>query len=258
MPVAADLYYHVYAEDTSTSRSPIVLIHGAGGNHLYWPPEVRRLPGFTVYALDLPGHGESSGSGQQSIEAYTQSILAWMDAIELTPAVLVGHSMGGAIALTLALDAHDRVSALALIGSGARLRVHSDLLENSANETTFHTAIETVAQWSFSTQAPSRLVELATQRMSEVRPSVLNGDFIACDHFDETERIAGIKQPTLLIVGAEDRMTPPRFSIFLSETIPDARLETVPEAGHMVMLEKPQAVADHLLKFLHQIENKTG
>jgi len=62
MPIASDLYYHVYHEDNIL---PVVLIHGAGGNHLYWPSEIRRLPGFRVFALDLPAHGKSGGRAQQ-------------------------------------------------------------------------------------------------------------------------------------------------------------------------------------------------
>ena len=63
MPVAADLYYHIYEGSEEGRRPPVVLIHGAGGTHLHWPSEVRRLPGYRVLALDLPGHGKSGGAG---------------------------------------------------------------------------------------------------------------------------------------------------------------------------------------------------
>jgi pimeloyl-ACP methyl ester carboxylesterase len=82
---------------------------------------------------------------------------------------------------------------------------------------------------------------------------VLYGDFIACNNFDETARIEQIRQPVLVVCGNEDRMTPLRQSQFLAEHIPGAMLKSIPDAGHMVMLEKPQPVADILLGFLEGV-----
>ena len=87
MPIAADLYYHAYQEG---EKLPVVLIHGAGGTHLFWPSEIRRLLGFRVFALDLPGHGKSSGRGLQSIAAYATSVLDWMAALTCTGLYLWG------------------------------------------------------------------------------------------------------------------------------------------------------------------------
>jgi pimeloyl-ACP methyl ester carboxylesterase len=74
MPVKSELYYHLY-QGSGYETLPVVLIHGAGGTHLSWPPEVRRLAGVRVYAIDLPGHGKSPGRGQQSIAGYARSVL---------------------------------------------------------------------------------------------------------------------------------------------------------------------------------------
>ena len=250
MPIAADIYYHAYQEE---EKLPVVLIHGAGGTHMFWPSEVRRLPGFRVYALDLPGHGKSAGRGQQSITAYARSVLDWLAALNLHRAVFIGHSMGGAIVQTLALDHPEHVLGLGLVGSAAKLRVNPQLLENSASPTTFHIAVEEVVAWSFGPQAPEGLVELASKRMAEVRPSVLHGDFIACDAFDVTDRVTEIVQPAVVICGSEDKMTPSRNSQFLADSLRMARLEIIPGAGHMVMIEKPQEVADILTGFLADI-----
>lgn len=94
MPFAADIYYHVYQEG---EYLPVVLIHGAGGTHLHWPPEIRRLRGFRIYALDLPGHGKSKGRGLQTITAYAQAVYEWVGAVGLHKAFFVGHSMGAEI-----------------------------------------------------------------------------------------------------------------------------------------------------------------
>ena len=93
MPVAVDFYYSVCEGSEEGLRPPVVLIHGAGGTHLYWPAEMRRLPGYRMYALDLPGHGKSGGRGQQSIPAYAQAVLEWLEAVGLHKAAAsMGHT----------------------------------------------------------------------------------------------------------------------------------------------------------------------
>lgn len=226
------------------------MIHGAGGTCLYWPPEIRRLPGYRIFAPDLPGHGKSGGRGRQSIHDYTEVLLAWMEATGMHSAVFVGHSMGAAIAITLALDHPEHVLGLGLLGAGARLRVAPQILEGVASQTTYLSATAAIIQRSFSAKAPDRLMELAAQRMAETRPSVLHGDFLACDGFDEMARIGAIDRPTLIVCGAEDRMTPLRYSQLLVDSIQNSSLEIVQDAGHMVMLERPRRVAALLNDFL--------
>jgi len=250
MPIAAEIYYHLYAESEKSLRPPVVLVHGAGGTHLVWPPEIRRMPGYRVFALDLPGHGKSGGRGFQSISAYAQVVLEWMGILGIHRAVFVGHSMGSAIAATLALDHSTHVVGLALLGSGARLRVAPVLLDSVSAPTTYHRTVEMIVSWSFGEKTPVRLVDLAARRFGEVRSSVLQGDLLACDAFDEMERISQIRKPTLILCGNEDRMTPMRYSQFLANNIPDAMLKSIPDAGHMVMLEKPKIVAKALMDFL--------
>ncbi len=247
MPIAADIYYHAYQKE---EKLPLVLIHGAGGTHLFWPSEVRRLHGFRVYALDLPGHGKSAGRGQQSILEYARSVIEWLAAVNMHRAVFIGHSMGGAIVQTIALEYPEHVLGLVLVGSAAKLPVNPQLLDDSANPTTFHLAVDNMVSWSFGPDVPEDLVEMAGKRFAEVRPSVLHGDLIACDAFDVTGGVNDIVQPVLVICGSEDEMTPSRNSQFLADTLPAARLEIIPGAGHMVMIEKPQEVADVLRDFL--------
>lgn len=253
MPAAANLYYHLYEGSEEGRKPPVILIHGAGGTHLFWPSEMRRLPGYRIHAPDLPGHGKSNGRGQQSIRAYAEELVEWLAAMGVHSAVFVGHSMGGAIALTLALDFPEHVLGLGLVASGARMRVAPAILESAANPTTFHNAVEMIVASAFSPESSPRLIELASQRMAETRPSVLHGDFLACDAFDETERLAQIRQPALVVCGADDKLTPPRYSQFLADTLPNASLRMIPNAGHMVMLEQPQAVASALAAFLPAI-----
>ncbi len=250
MPQLAGLAYHCAEGDPTHRRPTVVLVHGAGGTSLHWPPQVRHLPGYRVCAVDLPGHGRSEGVGEQSIAAYARRLVDWANEMGLSKAVWVGHSMGGAIVQHLAIHYPERVLALGLVGTGARLPVNPLILEGTAQEDTFPATVETIVKWSFAPQTDERLRQLAAQRMAETRPTVLHGDFLACDRFDVREQIEAITCPTLVLCGAEDKMTPPRYAEYLAEHIPQAQLVIVPDAGHMVMLEQPEAVAEALRKFL--------
>jgi pimeloyl-ACP methyl ester carboxylesterase len=253
MPVAAEIYYHINEHPEHRLHLPVVLIHGAGGNHLYWPSEVRRLAGCPVYALDLPGHGKSQGRGQQSIQAYVQNILAWLLEVGLPRAIFVGHSMGSAIALNLALEHREHVIALGLVGAAARIPPPAGSLEDSASQTTFNAAVQRLTADAFSPQAAPHLVELAANRMAETRASVVHGDLIACAAFDITRQLHRIRKPTLIITGADDKLTPVRQAQFLQSKLRNSRQEVIPGAGHMVMIEKPQEVASLLKGFLDEL-----
>ncbi len=252
MPYAADIYYYAYHPEDA-ERLPIVLIHGAGGNHLHWPIQVRRLSGYRVYALDLPGHGKSKGHGLHRVSDYTEQVLAWMDEVNLPKAALAGHSMGGAIALNLGIQYPERVLGSVLVGAGAHYPVNATFLENTAHETTFQSTVEFLASWAFNLGANSELVKAAQKQMLEIRPSVLHGDFVACDAFDARECLTEIEHPTRVICGSVDRLMPVKHSQYLANQIPSAELEIIPEAGHMVMIEKPEQFAAVLAEFLERI-----
>ncbi len=253
MPSADGLYYFSHQADDPESP-PILLIHGAGGSHLYWPPDIRRLNGFRVIALDLPGHGKSEGIGRQSIRDYVDAVQGFMDAIDMPAAVIVGHSMGSAIALQLALDAPDRVLALVMVAGGSRLRVAPSILENAANPATFPLAVKTINDWAFGAGADPHLRELASQRMEkETRPTVLHGDFLACNDFDVSERLDEVKKPTLLLCGTADKMTPLKYSHALHEEIKGSELVEIEGAGHMLMIEKSHEVAQALEDFIDKL-----
>ncbi len=252
MPYNADIYYYAYHNE-DTERIPVVLIHGAGGNHLHWPIQIRRLPEYKVYALDLPGHGKSKGHGWQQISYYSEQVIAWMDEVGLHKAVLVGHSMGGAIALDMALQYPQRIRGLALVGTGANLPVNDTFLENTSHETTFQSVVEMLTSWGFNLGADPQLVQTARKQMLETRPTILHGDFAACADFDVRDRLEEITCPTQVICGSEDKLTPIRHSQYLADHIVSAELAVIPDAGHMVMLEKPEHVAATLEEFLTKI-----
>jgi pimeloyl-ACP methyl ester carboxylesterase len=234
----------------AAKRPPLLLIHGAAGSRLFWPPALRHLTGVEVYAIDLPGHGASGGDERSTIEGYATEVGKWMENVGLRSAVCAGHSMGSAIALTLALEKPGTVVGLILVGGAPSLRVNRKLLELSASVTTAREAVDLIVRWSFGPKAPARLVELARRRMADVSARVLHNDFQACDEFDLRSELSRIAAPVLALCGAEDRMTPPDQSRALVEGIRRARLVLIEGAGHMVMLEQPEPVTQAFASFL--------
>jgi pimeloyl-ACP methyl ester carboxylesterase len=172
-----------------------------------------------------------------------------MEAMNLDRIILGGHSMGGAITQHFALQLPHKLSALILVGTGGRLRVHPTILEATADASRFEEAVDMIIEWSFSDSAPRRLVELAHRRMLEVDHNVIHDDFVACDNFDVMQQVSQIKLPALVICGEADQLTPMKYSEYLLDQLLQARLVRVPDAGHMVMLEQPERVAETAAEF---------
>jgi pimeloyl-ACP methyl ester carboxylesterase len=235
---------------------PLLLLHGAGGNRFYWPPELRRLEGTRVLAPDLPGHGRSPGAAADTIDQCAHTLLGWLDQLAVKRAVWAGHSMGGAIALQAALDSPERVAGLVLVSSGGRLRVHPDLLTLSKHPQDLGALVEMIMARAFSEEAPASVVRLAGERLHQVQPEVLHRDFLACDRFDLLDRLSEIGPPALVIAGTADRLTPAKFSRYLADHLPHASLRLIEGAGHMVMLERPGEVAALVREFLERLEGQ--
>ena len=254
MPVASELYYFAHeAEDLSAKRPPLILIHGAGGTHLSWPPQIRRLDDRKIYSLDLPGHGKSEGIGRHSIDEYADDVIAFMKEMKLRSAVMAGISMGSAIALTFALKFPKRVLGLVLLGSGAKMRVAPAILETAGNPASFESAVDMINENCFSANAPQSLYQLSKKQMLEIRSPVVLGDFLACNEFDVTSQLDKIDAPTLIVCGAEDKMTPLKYSESLRDGIASSQLHVVENAGHMVMAEQPDLVAGLLKQFIDDL-----
>ena len=257
MPTAAGLHYFFH-EGGSVLKPPLVLIHDAGGNHLSWPPEVRRMPGYRVITLDLPGHGKTEGSGRQSVQDYARDVAEFIDGLGLSRAVFVGHAMGGAISLALALDYPNYVAGIGLISSGSRLPIPSSIIENAVNQSTLPQAIKSLQELSLGPQTPENLKEVIFKRLTETRPTLLLDDLLACDRFNLSERLNAIRTPVLVVCGTDDKLTPIRSSEILSRNIPGAALQTIEGAGHMLVLEQPGRLAKLISVFLSTILYSPG
>jgi pimeloyl-ACP methyl ester carboxylesterase len=226
----------------------LVWLHGAGGNHLVWPAELRRLPATAVYTPDLPAHGRSAGSGYDTIEAYADWVAAFLEALALRRVVLGGHSMGGAIAQMLAIRQHPALAGLVLIGTGARLRVSPLILEQVRQD--FAQVADGLNNLYWSAIASEKVVALSRAQLAASDPQVIYDDFRACDGFDVREKLGQIRLPTLIISAQGDSLTPEKYGRFLAEHIPTSQLLILPEGGHMVMVEQAAAVAAALRQFI--------
>jgi pimeloyl-ACP methyl ester carboxylesterase len=230
----------------------VVFIHGAGGSHQHWLYQVRDLLSASTTAVDLPGHGRSEGAGRDSIESYGDWIVAFLDESRVERAVLVGHSMGGAIALDVALRYPFCVAGLGLVASGARLRVAPAILEVIRTEP--EAAVALIGDWAYGPKASPDLVRLGRRQMSATPPEVLYGDFLACDGFNVIGRLGEIEVPAHVMCGTQDRLTPPKYATYLRDHISGATLSMIDGAGHMVMIEDPVAVVKALASLLGEIQ----
>lgn len=228
-----------------------MLVHGAGGDLMQWPTGLRRLAGRIVYALDLPGHGKSGGDALTEVGAYAEALSGWAEGLALPPFVLVGHSMGGAIALEFSLRYKDQLAGLVLISTGARLRVAPQILTGIRADRT--ETVNLLIGWMYGASADPNLLRLGARRLREVRSEVLLADFAACNAFDRREDVERIATPTAIICGAADFMTPLKSSQYLHERIAGSQLTVIPGAGHMALLEQPGIVACAIDAFVERL-----
>jgi len=228
---------------------PLVLVHGAGGSAELWPRQLDALADVAqVLAPDLPGHGPLGGRGRPSIAAYAEWLDAFLAAVTEEPVILVGHSMGGAVAQALALLRPERLAGLVLLATGARLRVVARLVELLRHDPREGQSL--IQDLSFGAAAAPECAALVARVLREGPTLVTLGDYLACDRFDARERLGAIRIPTLVVAGAADRLTPPRYARFLAEAIPGARLVEIEAAGHFPQLEQPEPVNAAIRAFL--------
>ncbi|MBN2439212.1 MAG: alpha/beta hydrolase [Deltaproteobacteria bacterium] len=233
-------------------RKTLVFIHGSGGTHADWILQYTRLKNiFNVAAPDLPGHGQSDGPGEQDVAAYTAWVKQLLEGLGIAKPVLIGHSLGAAICLHFAICHSDAAAAVVLVGGGGRMPVNPAILEGLKQDPAAIIAL--AAKFSVAKGNRERLSGLITENLSRVNPSILHGDYTACDKLDITEAVAGIDIPALVICGAEDKMMPPAFSEYLGKHIPGAGLALIAGAGHCVMLEDPEAFNTALTDFVNSL-----
>ena len=229
----------------------LIFLHGSGGCRESWHHQVRFFA--EADAVDLPGHPE--GEPCTSIDAYVEWLRDYSQERDYRNVVLVGHSLGGAIAFLYALRYPEDLEAIISVGSGARLRVHPMYLEGLEKAIRKPELFEEFQATGRELIEPE-LAEVLRRRGIENGPAVTLNDLRACDEFDIMNRLGEIGVPTLAICGSDDIMTPPKYSHRLVEKIPGARAVIIQGGTHMVFAEKPGEVNAAIDEFLQDLQSR--
>ena len=228
---------------------PFVLIHGAGGTYQNFPSQLRRnLP---CIAMDLAGHGRSPQPSRTTIQDYADDVVALMDAMNIEKAVLIGHSMGGAIAQQIALDYANHVTGLVLLGTAAKLKVSPQIIEGIVEKTEETAKFITEGVWG--DNVSQEIKQQGVELLLAMPPEVIQGDYIACNNFDVRNRIQEISVPTLVITAENDCMVKPVWSEYLAANIAHASYEIIANAGHMFPLEYPDKTTTIIQQWIDEV-----
>ncbi|MBI3959814.1 MAG: alpha/beta hydrolase [Chloroflexi bacterium] len=255
---------HYTRNSVAAQRPALVFVHGAGGSGQDWPyqwqqtsvalsrGEPRWITDYPLYFLDLPGHGRSQPLARRTIEEYAAGVAAFIEALGMRQAVIVGHSMGGAIALTLGLLQPANLAGLVILGSGPSMPVSDVILDGLAAN--FAQTVGLIMKFSWRKEARPIYREVATQHMLAAGSEVVHGDFAACNAFNVQARLGEISAPTLVVGSTTDRMMPLAQSEKLAAAIPGAQLAVIEDGGHFMMMERTNEVSAALLAFLKMIQ----
>jgi len=238
--------------DFGTNKQSLFFIHGSGGDHSLWSFQYARLnKKINIVAVDLPGHGSSEGSGESDINVYSLLVKRLFDVLQLKNVIIVGHSLGAAIALTFAAEFGSMIKGVAVVGGGLRMPVNPAIFELLKKEP--ETAFELMCKFSLAKENRINLTEPLKKSLSGVKTEVLYGDLVACDKMDLTEKVKKINLPSLVICGEEDKMAPPQLSRDIAANIIGAKTSFIKGAGHMVMMERPEEFNEALIAFAQSI-----
>ena len=219
------VFYNDGGSPWRSDRPGVVLVHGAGMHHVVWHWQARALTrhGFSVAAVDLPGHGESEDApGLDSVPASAEWLSGFIAALGPQPVRLVGNSLGAGIALALAAAHPAQVSALALLGTRATMKVSPQLMSDLENHA--QRGVEFIAAYALGLPAHlgtgptpgSNLLGFARALLESCDPQVMLRDFQASDRFDATPLAARVTCPTFVRLGSPDPLITP--AAFLSNT----------------------------------------
>lgn len=235
----------VYLDGRPDGRGrALILVHGAGGDHGLWDDvrEHLRDRGLPSVALDLPGHGRSGGPPHDSVAAIADAVEDALGRAGVSAYVAAGHSLGGAVVLTLAACGAPGLAGVAAISTGARLPVDGRLLQGLGGA--FEATVGRIVRSCFVRGTPPSSLERASRLMLATGAEVLHADFVACQAYGiGSGPLAAIAVPAAVVCGEDDVMTPPDLSQALARAIPAAHLELLPSCGHMPLLERPGPLA---------------
>lgn len=237
-------------------KPAVIFLHGAGMDHSIWVLPARHFArkGFNVFAVDLPGHGRSSGPALASIGAITEWLHRLVAILKLSKPAIVGHSMGSLIAINYAAQYPDSLRALAVLGTSIPMPVSDSLLLAARNNS--HDAIDMANTWSHSNSArlggndlPGINMMMSGQRLLErTGDDVFYTDLNACNEFSEAAELAkNISVETLVIIGEQDKMTAAANALGVAKNIKHCSVTKLSPCGHAMLSEQPNKVLDALI-----------
>jgi pimeloyl-ACP methyl ester carboxylesterase len=232
-------------------KPTLVFIHGSGGSSALWENQVDSLrEHVNTIDIDLPGHGKSSGPGLDRVEDYSAAVADFIETAGIPAPIPCGLSIGGAIALQLILDNKTRFKAAILVNTGARLRVMPLLFETIKNDyERYLNSITTIA--ASRKTAPEKLNSYLAA-LAKCPKEVTYADYAACDRFNVMEKLSSITTPVLILTAEDDKLTPPKYGLYMKEHINNASITDIKDAGHLSPLEQPEAFNRAVNDFLKQ------
>ena len=234
---------------------PLILVHGAGGTSAYWFNQLSELSKkLAVVAIDLPGHGKSAPMERKpTIELYAEHVATFVNRVKPGKVVLLGHSMGGLVAQQVALNHPEILEKLIIVDSSAKFAVQHDYVKSMRGEADFNPIEFASMFFSPKTLRNTNIVTLLEQMTGGMAtsfdPKVLADDFELTGKADLRNRLNEIAISTLIVHGADD-IVPLQSARFLHENIKGSILEIIPDAGHVVMIEKPNEFNEIILRFV--------
>ncbi|WBO68139.1 alpha/beta fold hydrolase [Streptomyces camelliae] len=231
---------------------PLVFVHGWTANRHRWDHQTAHFSERRrVIRLDLRGHGESSGAGVRTIAELAYDVLALLDHLQVERFALVGHSMGGMIAQTIALAHPARVERLVLVGSIARMAYSRGrgLLMAASTLVPFRLFVAANIRRAFAPGHPREEIRAHIRASAGTPREVVMTLYGAMRAFDVLDRAGEIRTPTLMVHGYHDVQLPVRQMLRMARVWPDAVVRIL-DAGHELPLERPAELTDALDRFL--------
>lgn len=260
---ATSVRYANGGRDHNPDDPAVVLIHGAGMNRTIWQMQTRFLAhhGYRVCAIDLPGHGGTDGPPMDSIPELGRWIVDVVDALNLGPAHLVGHSMGTFIAIEAAAQRPEAVASIVLVGTAAAMPVHPELLDSAYNDVPH--ASDLISSWGIGAKAhigrhatPGMWTIGGSRALLETsRPESLGVDMAACNAYDTSlEAAADVTCPVTLVLGSLDKMTPvKKASDLIAAFSTEPTVVVLDGVGHTMMVEAPDDTRRAIYAALHAV-----
>jgi pimeloyl-ACP methyl ester carboxylesterase len=231
----------------------LIFLHGAGTTALSWILQIKNLANkVNIIVPDLPGHGKSKGPGMNAVRDYAKSIAELMDALEIGKFVVIGTSMGGAVAQELLVNYADKCRAGILLNTGAKLKVLPAIFE--AVKKDFKAFIIGMSDILFPANTEVEKVDPSLKDMLVIDQNIVFNDFLACDSFDIRNKLHKINLPVLVISSKNDIMTPIWYGEYLKNNIKDAKITLIEGAGHLAQFEKPKILNKIIMEFVEELK----